>query len=123
VQLYLFPLRTLGRLYDTGAMESKPWDADDALEALKLERSVTDYDVNDPKQVSDAVATIFRETAVVAAAGICHTALHEANARVRFDAQKFVIEEARKLEGSEADPLKQFIMEVYGAANGGPGSS
>lgn len=104
-------------------MEAKPWDPDNALEGLKLERSVSDYDPNDPMQVAQAVATIFRETAVVAAAGICHTAVHETNARVRLDAAKYVIDEARKLEGSEGDPLMQFLLSLEREANAGSGSA
>jgi hypothetical protein len=94
-------------------MSMRAWDPDKAFEASVAERAVNDVNVHDPVQVADAVDAIFRENAQVAAMGIVYTAFYEPNPRIRFDAQKYVLERATKREGGELDPLTTLVSELY----------
>jgi hypothetical protein len=92
----------------------KPWDPDVALLALAEECSVMDINLDDPMQVGDAVSKIFRNNAQLAALGIVNTAMHDPDARNRMAAQKFVIEEARRMAtGTSGDPLVQLLHDIY----------
>ena len=89
------------------------WDADSALAALETERTVLDVNIDDPAQVRDGIAHIFREAALVAAMGVVHTAFHEPNPRVRFEAQKYVLDKASQEREGEGDPLAKLVGEIY----------
>src|SRR6185295_10221654 len=93
---------------------SKHWDPGAALDALKQERAVMDFNIHDPTQVAEAVAKTFRENAQLAALGIVHASLYESNPKIRLDASKYVIEHAVKVAEGDNDPLVALVSEFYG---------
>jgi hypothetical protein len=66
---------------------STPWDADEAIEALAMERSV------DPSLTEvDLARKILLENLPAAVQGLVHIAIHGGNESLRLNAQKYIIE-------------------------------
>jgi hypothetical protein len=92
----------------------REWDPDDIAQKLVVPRSGAE------EQTPESQATTtFRESLPVAAASICHLALHSANERIRLDASKYVVERnlgrigENNLPGAK-DPVDDLIKEVLG---------
>jgi hypothetical protein len=92
---------------------ARSWDPDQALAAIKDERTIMDVDLEDAQQVAAAVQKVFKENAQVAALSIVHLALHDASPKVRLQASQYVIEVATKGAEGEADALTQLVKELY----------
>jgi len=80
------------------------------LEALKMERSL------DPTESAELRARrLFRENLDTAVMGIIKTAAHATNERLRFDAQKYVVERILGRVGDDPfvdDPVSELLKDV-----------
>ncbi len=66
-------------------MMGHSWDPDEAIDTLKLERSMDESEAATAQR-------IFVENLPAAAQSIAHTAIYSTNERLRLDAAKYVVE-------------------------------
>jgi hypothetical protein len=99
----------------------KVWDPNEALQGLTDATSgiIKDTSLDDPTQVGNMVQGIFAQHAAQVALGVVHIALHEQNARVRFQAQQYVLDRATVVGGEGGDPLTKLVEELVGLASAG----
>lgn len=89
------------------------WDRDDAVEGLKMERTV--HTDESPEEMTKRM---IEEAGPLAAASIIHLALHSQNDNTRFNASKYI---ADKLYGDESgksgkSPWEELMADVVSSA-------
>jgi hypothetical protein len=95
------------------------WDPD-AVESLVDNRTgAREFDPRDAEQVRDAVITVLRENADLAARRIVNIALYDPNVRLSLDASKYIIEQVKNLEGGEGDRLHKTLMDILSEDSSG----
>jgi hypothetical protein len=89
------------------------WIPERALEALRMERTVTP--INDESN-EDLSRRIFRDNAPAAATSIVHIAIHGQNERTRLAAAQYVSDRVLGKPGDDSfgadNPIKEFIADV-----------
>lgn len=96
----------------TGPNMGPTWDTDEALENLKMERSVN-ADLNN----AQLTARLLAEAAPTAAMSIIHLAMHSSNDNTRLNAAKYITD--RMIEGSTTvgeDGWESLVGEVVSNA-------
>ena len=94
------------------AQVSKEWLADDALEALNIERSVR------PDETHEQLSRrLLKENVPMATMSVINLALHGTNERLRLDAAKYVMDRVLGKPGEDVfdkdrSPLEELIDEV-----------
>jgi hypothetical protein len=91
--------------------DGKRWDSDEALESLKLERTM-----NPSETEEDLARRTFKENAPLIANAIVHTALHAGSEGTRLAAQKYAMDRVLGKVGddltTEDDPLRTFLADA-----------
>jgi hypothetical protein len=79
-------------------MDYQEWCPDSAIEALTLKRAL--QDVEDPIKLANE---LLKDSLPLATMGMVHIAIHEPNAQIRFNAQKYIMD---RNMGSVTSPVK-----------------
>ena len=96
---------------DPGDPEESLWDSQDALDSLKMERTV----VGD-ETPADQTKRMLEEAGPMAAASIIHVALHSNNDNTRFAASRFIIEHNREEGVGEGVFWEKLVADVVSGA-------
>ena len=104
--------------------DGEPWVTDEAFDNLVMERVV-----NPAESAEELTMRLFREASPVATQGIIHLALKGASERVRFEAQKYIVDRTvgrigdAKPDTDASQSWEKFMSEVIkdteAHANGG----
>ena len=98
---------------DQGFKHPKPEDAElaDKLAALESERTMTE------DTIEGQAKSLFRENLLPAVLGIAQIAMHSGNEKLRFDAQKYIVERnlgrlGDVLPDGIDDPIEEVIRQM-----------
>lgn len=88
------------------------WDSDEALESVKMERTINPHETN-----AQLAKRLFDEAAPGAAMTLVHLARHATNENTRLNAAKYVTERVLGRvdgdEAGEATPLESLLQEFH----------
>jgi hypothetical protein len=108
----------------SSSSQSQPWDQDDWVPANAASAMKLEADLHPEETDEQCVRRMFKEASPVAAAGIIHLALHGSSERIRFDAQKHIVERVIGKVGEEdsgvESPVDALMKEVTDFVNSQP---
>jgi len=108
---YLGRTEAASRAGAPGGPEQSLWDSDDALDSLRMERSV-----QGDEAPADQTKRMLEEAGPMAAASIIHIALHSANDNTRLSASRYIIDFNRESGIGEGNYWEKLVADVIGDA-------